>query len=138
MNLNIHDSLTDPVNRLLNAVEPDSYVRPHRHPDKSETLLAVAGAFDLLLFDETGALRERRQLGGASGALVLEYTAGTWHSLVAREPGSVFFEVKTGPYAPLDAADFLAGWPTEHSEGVPAALDWLRRAQPGDRFGAGA
>ncbi|MCA1745626.1 MAG: WbuC family cupin fold metalloprotein, partial [Bacteroidales bacterium] len=35
-NHNFHTSLADPINRMLNAVEPESYVRPHKHekPDK--------------------------------------------------------------------------------------------------------
>ena len=31
MNYNFHEELDDPVNRLLNAMEPGTYIRPHRH-----------------------------------------------------------------------------------------------------------
>lgn len=31
MNYNFHEHLDDPVNRLLNALEPGTYLRPHRH-----------------------------------------------------------------------------------------------------------
>jgi cupin fold WbuC family metalloprotein len=31
-NLNLHPAFTDPVQRLLNAFEPGTYVRPHRRP----------------------------------------------------------------------------------------------------------
>ncbi len=30
-NYNLHDSLGDASQRLLNAMEPGSYIRPHRH-----------------------------------------------------------------------------------------------------------
>ncbi len=30
MNFNFHQ-LEDPANRMLNAIEPESYIRPHRH-----------------------------------------------------------------------------------------------------------
>ena len=30
MNYNFHEELDDPVNRLLNAMEPGTYIRPHR------------------------------------------------------------------------------------------------------------
>jgi hypothetical protein len=36
-NLNLHERLDDPVQRLLNDFEPGTYVRPHRHADKWET-----------------------------------------------------------------------------------------------------
>ena len=41
MNYNFHERLDDPVNRLLNALEPGTYLRPHRHlnPAKDEIFL---------------------------------------------------------------------------------------------------
>lgn len=132
-NLNIHASPNDPINRLLNAVEPGSYVRPHRHPDKVETLVAVAGCFELLFFDYNGRLSRRSALGG-NGAVLIEYSPNTWHSLIALQSGSVFFEVKAGPYLPVKSDDYLPGWPLEQSSGVPLALDWLHRAAVGDEF----
>src|SRR5215475_11966738 len=40
-NLNFHTPEHEGANRLLNAVEPGSYVQPHRHldADKDETLI---------------------------------------------------------------------------------------------------
>ena len=45
MNHNFHERLDDPVNRLLNALEPGTYLRPHRHsnPDKTEIFLLLRG-----------------------------------------------------------------------------------------------
>ena len=31
LNLNLHPRLEDPIQRLLNAGSPGTYVRPHRH-----------------------------------------------------------------------------------------------------------
>ena len=45
MNYNFHERLDDPVNRLLNALEPGTYLRPHRHlnPKKDEIFLLLRG-----------------------------------------------------------------------------------------------
>ena len=61
-NFNFHAALSHPAERLLNAVEPDSYIRPHRHaqPLRDETFIAVRGAFGLVLFDESGAISKWR------------------------------------------------------------------------------
>jgi cupin fold WbuC family metalloprotein len=58
MNHNFHLSEAEPANRLLNAVEPGSYVTPHRHldPAKDETFVVVRGRFGLVCFDESGAV----------------------------------------------------------------------------------
>lgn len=31
----------------------------------------------------------------------MEIPSGTWHSIIALEPGTVIFEIKSGPYKPL-------------------------------------
>ena len=55
---NIHDDYADPCQRLLNIIEPGSYIRPHRHfiAEKSETLIVVRGQFGYLEFDDWGAV----------------------------------------------------------------------------------
>ena len=50
-NLNLHDNYQEPCQRLFNAVEPGSYVRPHRHsdPHKPECIMVVRGRMALEL-----------------------------------------------------------------------------------------
>jgi len=124
-NLNLHAEYADPCQRLFNAVEPDSYIRPHRHadPPKPELFLAVRGRFHLLIFDDAGTLVERIELSPAGPALAVDVPAGAWHGIVALEPGSIFFETKPGPYVPLSDKDFAPWAPPEGSEGV---LEYLR------------
>ena len=44
MNFNFHQ-LADPANRMLNAIEPESYIRPHRHhePPRDEAFFILRG-----------------------------------------------------------------------------------------------
>ena len=52
--------------------------------------------------------------------------AGVFHSLVALEPGSVFFEVKAGPYEVLTDKEW-GGWaPPENDPAVPSYVEKLR------------
>ena len=57
---NIHQSHQEPCQRLLNAIEPDSYIRPHRHlaDPKDELLIALRGKMALLAFDDYGVVQE--------------------------------------------------------------------------------
>jgi cupin fold WbuC family metalloprotein len=133
-NLNLHPVLEDPIQRLFNALEPGTYARPHRHarPDGWELMLAAAGAFDIVIFDEAGTVTDRIELASTSANLAIEIPPYTWHSLVARRPQTVMFEVKPGPYHALEDKDFAVWAPPE---GSPAAVDflaWLETAQPGD------
>ena len=116
-NRNLH-AMEDPVHRLLNAMEPGTYVRPHRHlhPPKSETAIVVGGRIGILFFDDAGTVVGRRALDAAGETLGADFPPEAWHTLVALSPGSVFFETKAGPYAP-PAAEDLASW--AHAEGAP-------------------
>ena len=60
MNYNFHEKLDDPINRLLNAMEPGTYLRPHRHlnPAKDEIFLLLRGKVAVFLFDEEGNITE--------------------------------------------------------------------------------
>jgi len=128
-NSNLHQELTDPVQRLAIAMEPGTLILPHRHPHTWEILTALRGRFTVLVFDDGGRVIERVALGEDTG--VVEIPAGGWHAVLSRDEGAVIFEVKHGPYAPIADAD-VAVW----SKGRAAAdlIAWYAEAQPGDEF----
>lgn len=131
-NHNLHEQLSDPVQRLAIAMEPGTFVRPHRHPHTWEMLSALRGRFVVLFFDEQGRVTSRTVLGEA--CRVIEFPANTWHAVLSLDGGGVIFEVKQGPYAPLTEADF-APW-CKSGEGEEAARinAWYARAGIGDRL----
>lgn len=128
MNYNFHEELDDPVNRLLNAIEPDTYIRPHRHlnPNKDEIFLLLRGKAMLFLFDEKGNITEKLLLDQKAGSYGADIPAGIWHCLFVLESGTVIYEVKSGPFAPLDP-DNMAPWSPEpdNEAGVRKYLDYL-------------
>jgi cupin fold WbuC family metalloprotein len=134
-NLNLHAELADPIQRLCNAFEPGTYVRPHRHAQGGcwELLVALSGTAVVLSFEEDGTVRERVELAAAGPTRGLELPAGAWHTLAALEPGTVLFEVKPGPYAPLADKDFAAWAPVEGDPRCAAFERWYCAARPGDR-----
>ena len=126
-NLNLHD-MADPVHRLLNALEPGTYIRPHRHaaPPKAETMIGVAGRIGIVFFDEDGAVLETAALSPQGPTIGVDIAPGLFHSLVALEPGSVFFECKPGPYVPPVGADAAPWAPGEGGEEAAAFEARLR------------
>ena len=110
-NYNFHQSDNELCHRLLNAIEPGSYVPPHKHsePEKSETMICVQGRLGVLLFDEEGRVTHQSVIAPLSETIGLHIPAGTYHSLVALTPGSIFFEAKGGPYVPAPPHEF-APW----------------------------
>lgn len=135
-NLNFHAQYDDPVQRLLIAIEPGSYVRPHRHLDagKWELFLIVRGRIAAVFFDDAGRIQERHVLSAQGAVHGFELTADRWHTVVALEPGSVFAEVKAGPFAPTSDKDFAAWAPGEGDAHCPKFLDWFVHGEPGSSY----
>lgn len=131
-NLNLHETLADPVQRLAIAMEPDTLVRPHRHPHTWELLYPLRGRFIVLHFDEQGQVSERTVLG--EECAVVETPAGQWHAVLSLDSGGVIFEVKHGPYQPIAEADFAPWFASEASDEVSRLLNWYATAKPGDKY----
>ena len=134
-NHNVHVDLDAPVQRLFIAIEPGSYVRPHRHPEmeKWEFFMVVRGRIAALLFDAEGKVLQREVLTPEGPVHGFEIPPATWHCVAALESGSVFFEVKQGPYVSLSDKDFAAWAPQEGEPGAAEFVQWLTVAEPGDQ-----
>ncbi|MFZ4535308.1 WbuC family cupin fold metalloprotein [Propionivibrio sp.] len=131
-NLNLHETLADPIQRLAIAMEPDTLIRPHRHPHTWELLIPLRGRFIVLYFDDAGIVTQRAVLG--EEAAVIETPAGQWHAVLSLDEGGVIFEVKHGPYTPIVEADFAHWGSADVAPQESALLGWYGSAKPGDVF----
>ena len=78
-NYNFHTSDGDICHRLLNAMEPDSYIQPHRHSDinKDETLAVIRGKMGLIIFADDGTIKERALLEPTGTVMMANIPHGT-------------------------------------------------------------
>jgi cupin fold WbuC family metalloprotein len=115
-------------------MEPETYVRPHRHadPETWEVLLILRGSLALTLFDEKGKVVERTVLRAGGPVTAVEFPQNSWHAPASLEPGTVVFEIKQGPYKPMEEEN-LASWAPNDGEPATAVfLGWYRTAKVGD------
>ena len=121
---NFHESLEEPCHRLLIAMEPGSYLQPHRHLycPKPELFVALRGTLAVIIFADTGEIEHTYALSPKTETMGVEVSPGIWHTAVSLEEGMVFLEVKPGPYIPYPAED-RAPWAP--AEGSPDAVDYL-------------
>ena len=117
-NYNYHKLLSDTLQRLLNAMEPDTYVQPHKHdnPDKREAFIIIKGEVLVVEFDDHGEITEHIILNHSKGNYGVEIQEKTWHTLISLKPGSVVYELKDGPYNPENDKKFADWAPVEGSE----------------------
>jgi cupin fold WbuC family metalloprotein len=114
-NFNLHDELSDTLQRLLNAMQPGTYVQPHKHenPDKREVFSVLQGSILVVCFNDTGEITEHVVLNPAFGKYIVEIPALTWHSVIVLKADTVVFEVKDGPYKPINDKNFAPWAPQE-------------------------
>jgi cupin fold WbuC family metalloprotein len=131
---NLHPELNDPVQRLCIAMEPGTYVRPHRHsdPETWEVLVILRGSLAFNTFDDKGKVLERTVLKAGGPVIAIEFPQNTWHAPVSLEPGTVVMEIKQGPYKPIAEINHAPWAPSEGMPQAAAFLEWYRNAKVGD------
>ena len=99
----------DNSQRMLNAIEPDSVMKIHRHQKTSETVVCLRGKVIEEFFDELERICTDSIVLTPNGPNVaVNFPAGQWHSIRAVESGSVVLAVKDGAWEPLSDADILS------------------------------
>lgn len=123
-NRNFHPADDYPGHRLLNAIEPGSYVMPHRHldPAKDESIVCLRGRLGIVAFRADGTVDRAVALEPGGAAVGVDIPHGVYHCVLALAAGTVMFEAKAGPYVPLNA-DEKAPWAP--AEGEVGAADYL-------------
>jgi cupin fold WbuC family metalloprotein len=134
LNLNLHPRLDDPIQRLLNAGSPGTYVRPHRHrPHIWELVMTLRGHIDAIVFDAEGRITRRAKLK-PNGDGIIQNEGGVWHSFVFMAADSIAFEIKPGPYDPKLDKEFAAWSPREDDAGAASFVRWMETASVGERW----
>ena len=112
------------LHRMLNAVQPYSYVQPHRHlhPPKPESILVLQGAILTLVFDSAGKVEEAMALAAGTADFGADFEPGIIHTFFALQPDTVLFEVKPGPYEAQTDKDFA---PWAPAEGSPESASYM-------------
>jgi cupin fold WbuC family metalloprotein len=124
MNYNFHPELSDPVQRLLNALEPWTYIRPHKHTTKEESFVLLSGTVLAVVFNTDGTIRDHAILSRETGILGIEFEENCFHMLTSLETGSVVFEIKEGPFVPHTEGSSAPWAPLE---GTPEARAFLMK-----------
>lgn len=113
----------EPVQRMVNAMIPGTYITPHKHedPDKVELFSILKGRIAVLQFDEVGEVLAVVILDIRGINKVVDIPPRTYHSLIPLEP-SASLEIIQGPYDEK-THKYFAPWAL--AEDNPKANDYL-------------
>jgi cupin fold WbuC family metalloprotein len=97
-----HASSDDLQQEMLIVMHRSSYVRPHRHLRRAETLAIIEGHCETLLFDPDGHVTEILRMSPAAegGIFFYKMPPGIFHTLIFKSDWLVFLETTIGPFDP--------------------------------------
>ena len=112
--LPIHREQNALVQRMINFLQPGTYIRPHKHPlpHATESLVLLKGAIKFYTFDDEGNIISDQIISAEPLPGVLDIEPNTWHSFKVLEPDTVLFECKKGPYD-AETDKIFAEWAPE-------------------------
>lgn len=112
------------VHKMFNALQPGTYVPPHRHmdPAKTETVLVISGALLYVEFDKMGVMTKHTLVQPGTEIFGIDVLPHIYHTFVALKPDTLIFEVKDGPYDRETDKD-IPDWAP--AEGTPEAEPYL-------------
>ena len=114
-----HQDVGDALHEMLIVLDRDTYIRPHKHLNKVESLHVIQGSADAIFFDEEGKIIQVIPLGEYGSGRRFYYRVNTpvYHTLVLRSKVFVFHETTQGPLVRSDTV--FAPWSPEETD--PAA-----------------
>jgi len=123
--INAHPGHDDALHEMIIAIEPSSYLRPHRHPGKSEAFHIIEGEVDIVVFRDDGAIDQIVSLGakGSRHPFYYRMSETRFHTLIIRSDLLIVHEITNGPLAP-EGTIYATFAP---AEGDPAAAAFQTR-----------
>ncbi len=125
--LPLHKEPKSPLHRMINAMQPYSYIRPHRHlqPPKAESVIVLQGALLCFIFSADGEVEHIHTLAAGSTHFGIDSEAGVYHTFLALGEDTVLFEAKPGPYEQSSDKDFASWAPAEDTPEAEAYMEYL-------------
>ena len=117
INYDLRTTENDTSQRMLNVLEPGTYVPIHRHLDTSETVVCLEGFLDWIFYEELSNMDAGGPIHDGEKAVVescfaevarfricpreklygIQIPKGAWHSVEVYEPSTIL-EAKDGAY----------------------------------------
>lgn len=118
--INLHSDNIDALHEMFIAIRSDSYIRPHKHLNKSEAFHVVHGEVDIIIFEDDGSIRQVVPLaqGNSTKAFYYRMSKPFFHTLHIKSDVLVVHEITNGPFV-TDGVIFADFAPAEdESSGV--------------------
>lgn len=100
----LHNDTRLHVHEMINVYPKGTYVRPHKHPFKTETKIMIEGKLLLVIFDDTGGITDKFVMDQGS-IFTFRLDRGIMHTNIPLTD-VVFHEIIEGPFVGKDDSVF--------------------------------
>lgn len=96
-----HKDINDRLHEMFIIFGKETYIRPHKHPNKSVSYHIVEGSADVVLFNEAGNLVDVVQMGNYSSRRIFYFRIEDpyYYAPIPRSSFLVFHEITNGPFS---------------------------------------
>jgi cupin fold WbuC family metalloprotein len=122
-----HPDDQDPLHEMIIVMAEGTYIRPHRHTNKSESMHIIHGFADIVRFSEEGDIDQIIQLGSfESGQTFFQRVSDSrYHTLMLRSAYVVVHETTNGPFQ-AGQAQFAPWSPDENDSSKEDFINRLK------------
>ncbi len=119
-----HPDVNDSLHEMLIVHAKGNYVQPHLHRKKSESFHIIEGQLAVILFDETGGVKEIVRMGPVADGGVFYYRLSTelFHTVLPLSDFVIFHETTNGPFRREETV--FASWAP--AEDMATATDFVQ------------
>jgi cupin fold WbuC family metalloprotein len=124
-----HKDAQNRIHEMFIALTENSYIRPHRHVNKSESFHVIEGTATVIFFDDEGAIQQIIEIGDYRSGKPFYYRNedSRFHTQIVTSRRLIFHETTNGPFNRADTV--LAPWSPEETDAsaVKSYMDRLKK-----------
>lgn len=128
-----HRSTADPLHEMLIILSRATYVRPHKHFNKSESFHVLEGSLEVVIFDDGGAITDVIAMADycSGGVFYYRLADSCFHMVLPTSEQAIIHETTNGPFK-REETEF-APWAPSENDLVNAQqyLEEIRRRSSG-------
>lgn len=103
----LHQTTADNLHEMIILLKQGEYVRPHRHPIKTETFHVIKGLLKIVIFDDSGQVSDQFDISDyqSGKTFIFRLAENIWHTVIPFTD-SIFHEITNGPFTGKDDSVF--------------------------------
>ena len=109
----LHKNMKDKLHEMFIVLSRDTYIRPHKHFNKAESLHVVEGSADVIFFNDNGSLVKKVRLSKKDN-FFYRLSSSTFHTFKILTKNFIFHETTEGPF--LKNETLYAEWSPDEKD----------------------